>query len=150
MQEISLISLGTLLAFIGISTVQAQSPSAGSAASESGTSSAVAQLYVINDSGPTLIPTNQVVTDNGKRLVSLPRHAYAKLELRPGPHLLKPDPPLWKQQVLLNVVAGNRYFVVIAYKPERSWGAPLAGAPLLLREITEEQAAPLLNEMKQQ
>jgi len=27
----------------------------------------------------------------------------------------------WKQQVLLNVVAGKRYFVVVAYKPERSW-----------------------------
>jgi hypothetical protein len=63
---------------------------------------------------------------------------------------LKPDPPLWKQQILLNVVPGNHYFVVIAYKPERSWAAPLSGAPLVLHEITQEQAAPLLAEMKLQ
>jgi hypothetical protein len=97
-----------------------------------------------------VIPSNQVVTDNGTKLASLPRRTYAKVRLTPGRHLLKPDPPLWKQQVLLNVVPGNRYFVVVAYKPERSWAAPLAGAPLILHEITEEQAAPQLAEMKLQ
>jgi hypothetical protein len=110
----------------------------------------VADLYVFNDSGPTLIPSNQVVTDNGAKLVSLSRQAYAKLQLEPGPHLLKPDPPLWKQQVLLNAVAGKSYFVVVAYKPVRSWAFPLGGAPLILHEITQEQAAPLLKEMKAQ
>lgn len=107
----------------------------------------VAYLYVFNDSGRTLIPGNQVVTDNGARLVSLPRQTYARLQIAPGRHLLKPDPPLWKQQILLDAVAGQRYYVVIAYRPERSWAMPLAGAPLILREITEEQAAPLLKEM---
>jgi len=107
-------------------------------------------LYVFNDSGPTLIPGNQVVTDNGIRLVSLPRRTYAKVRLSPGSHLLKPDPPLWKQQVLLNVVAGNRYYVVVAYKPERSWSMALAGAPLVLHEITRDQAATMLAEMTPQ
>ena len=110
----------------------------------------VADLYVFNDSGRTLIPGNQVITDNGAQLVSLPRQTYARLKIAPGRHLLKPDPPLWKQQILLNAVAGQRYYVVIAYRPERSWAMPLAGAPLILREITEEQAAPLLREMAAQ
>jgi hypothetical protein len=124
---------------------------AGSDAAPAATSEiAAGVLYIFNDSGPTLIPSNQVVTDNGAKLASLPRRSYIKVKLSPGPHLLKPDPPLWKQQVLLDVVAGNRYFVVVAYKPERSWAAPQAGAPLILQQITEEQAAPLLAEMKPQ
>lgn len=108
------------------------------------------ELYIFNDSGRTLIPSDQVVCDNGRKLASLPRQTYLKLQVAPGPHLLKPDPPLWKQEVSLNVVAGARYFVVIAYRPERSWAAPLAGTPLILRQITEEQAAPLLRDMKAQ
>ncbi len=129
---------------------QAPGPDTPASAPESPQEVETGLLYVFNDSGPTLIPSNQVVTDNGAKLVSLPRRTYAKVRLAPGPHLLRPDPPLWKQQVLLSVVAGSRYFVVVAYKPERSWGAPLAGAPLVLHEITEEQAAPLLAEMKLQ
>jgi len=105
-------------------------------------------LYVFNDSGPTLIPSNQVVTDNGARLVSLPRRTYSTVQLVPGSHLLKSVPPLRTQQVQLNVVTGGRYFVVVAYRPERSWAFPLAGAALVLRQITEEQAAPLLAKMK--
>lgn len=107
-------------------------------------------LYIFNDSGPTLIPGKQVVTDNGARLVSLPRRTYAMVRLAPGPHLLKPNPPLWKQQVQLSVVAGSSYYVVIAYRPERSWALPFAGTPLVLKEITAEQAAPLLAKMKLQ
>jgi hypothetical protein len=140
---------GTLAAAALASSCLAQVPGPETAAStpETATEGAAGLLYVFNDSGPTLIPSNQVVTDNGARLVSLPRRTYAKVRLAPGPHLLKPDPPLWRQQVLLNVVPGNRYFVVVAYKPERSWAAPLAGAPLILHEITEEQATPLLAKM---
>jgi hypothetical protein len=109
---------------------------------------ALAELYIFNDSGRTLIPSDQVITDNGQRLVRLPRQTYIKLQISPGAHLLKPDPPLWKQEVSLNVVAGHRYYVVIAYRPERSWATPLAGAPLILREISEQEAVPLLHEMK--
>jgi hypothetical protein len=107
-----------------------------------------AELFIFNDSGPTLIPGNQTVTDNGRTLASLPRHTYVRLALKPGPHVLRPEPPLWKQEVALNALAGNRYFVVVAYRPERSWATPLAGAPLLLREISPEEAEPLLREMK--
>ena len=110
--------------------------------------SAKADVYLFNDSGRTLIPNDQVVTDNGRMVASLPRQTYVKLELAPGTHLLKPKPALWKQQVSLDVVPGRDYYVVVAYKPERSWAVPFAGAPLVLREITAEEAAPLLRELK--
>jgi hypothetical protein len=141
---------GTLAAAALAPSCLAQGPEPGTAASaaETAAEAEAGLLYVFNDSGRTLIASNQVVTDNGHKLTSLPRRTYAKVRLTPGRHLLKPDPPLWKQQVVLNVVAGTRYYVVVAYKPERSWAGPLAGAPLILREITEEQAAPLLAEMK--
>lgn len=112
--------------------------------------SAKADVYLFNDSGRRLIPSAQVVTDDGTKVASLPRQTYVKLELAPGAHLLKSKPALWKQQVSLDVVPGHDYYVVVAYKPERSWAVPLAGAPLVLREITEEEAAPLLREMNAQ
>lgn len=142
----------TLVALAGAPLCHAQAPDPTAAAPEPSATSEVTsgELYIFNDSGPTLIPGNQVVTDNSITLASLPRRTYLKVELAPGRHLLKPDPPLWKQQVALDVIPGNRYFVVIAYRPERSWAWPAADAPLILREITEEQAAPLLKEMKAQ
>ena len=109
-----------------------------------------ADVYLFNDSGRTLIPSDQVVTDNGKKIASLPRQTYVKLDLAPGTHLLKPKPALWKLQVSLDVVPSRDYYVVVAYKPERSWAVPFAGAPLVLREITEAEAEPLLRELKAQ
>ena len=107
-------------------------------------------LYVFNDSGRTLIASDQVISDNGMRLINLSRQTYAKVSLQVGQHQLRPDPFLWRQEVALSVTAGSRHYVVIAYKPERSWALPFAGTPLLLREISEEEAAPLLKEMKPQ
>ena len=75
---------------------------------------ATADVYLFNDSGRTLIPSDQVVTDNGKKIASLPRQTFTKLQLAPGAHLLKPKPALWKQQVSLDVLAGRTYFVVVA------------------------------------
>lgn len=111
---------------------------------------ATADVYLFNDSGRTLIPSDQVVTDNGKKVASLPRQTFVKLQFAPGTHLLKPKPALWKQHLSLDVLAGRTYYVVVAYKPERSWAVPFAGAPLILREITEEEAAPLLRDFAAQ
>lgn len=104
--------------------------------------------YVFNDSGWTLVPSDQALTDNGKELVRLPRQTYVRLTLPPGQHLLKPEPPLWEQEVRLAVKPGQRYFVVVAYKPERSWLLPFARTPLVLREVGEEAGTRLLKEMK--
>ena len=108
------------------------------------------ELVIFNDSGWTLIPSNQKVTDNGKALASLARATYVKVIVPAGPHLLRPDPFLWKQEVRLTIEPGTTHYIVIAYKPERSWALPAAGAPLVLREISESEAAPLLAAMKAQ
>jgi hypothetical protein len=110
----------------------------------------MAELYVFNDSGWTLIPSNQEVTDNGKPLASLPRQTYSRLFITPGRHVLRPEPFLWKQEVMLNAESGARYYVVIGYRPERSWAWPLAGPPLLMKQLSEEEARPLMTEMKRQ
>jgi hypothetical protein len=107
-----------------------------------------AELVIFNDSGKTLVPSDQKVTDNGKRLASLARQTYVKVAVAAGAHLLRPDPYLWKQEVRLTVEPGTTHYLVIAYKPERSWALPAAGAPLILKEISEAEAAPLLREMK--
>src|SRR5512141_530235 len=59
----------------------------------------MAELVIFNDSGKTLIPSDQKVTDNGKLLASLARQTYVKVAVAAGPHLLRPDPYLWKQEV---------------------------------------------------
>jgi hypothetical protein len=63
---------------------------------------------------------------------------------------LRPEPFLWKQEVRLEVAPGSRHYVVVAYKPERSWAMPFAGTPLILRELSEADALPLILEMKAQ
>lgn len=108
----------------------------------------VGYVYLLNDSGSTLIPGNMNVSDNGKRLVSLPRNAYTVIPLLPGIHLLQPTPTHYNQKVELKVSPGQKYYVVIAYKPGRSWAFPFAGSPVTLREISEQSAAVLLEKMK--
>jgi len=108
------------------------------------------EIIIFNDSGKTLIPSNQKVTDNGKACASLARQTYVKVTVPAGAHRLRPDPYLWKQEVDLAVEPGTTHYVVVAYKPERSWALPAAGAPLILKEISEAEAALLLREMKAQ
>jgi hypothetical protein len=110
----------------------------------------MAELVIFNDSGSTLIPSNQKVTDNGKVLGSVARQTYVKVVVAAGAHLLRPDPFLWKQEVRLTVEPGTTRYIVVAYMPERSWVLPAADAPLILKEITESEAAPLLRETKAQ
>ena len=127
----------------------AQEPAAPAAPPASAPEEA-GEVFLFNDSGPTLIAGNQNVTANGKRVASLPRKTWARLVFPPGPVLLRTDPFLWKQEVALTVRAGSKHYVVVAYRPERSWAAPFGGAPLLLREIGEAEATPLFGEMKAQ
>ena len=117
-------------------------------AEQAGAPAASGRLCIFNASGRTLVAGNQVVTDNGKVLASLPRRTYRCVELAPGDHVLRPDPYLWKQEVRLQVAPGSTYYVVIAYRPDRSWALPLSGPPLVLRQLTQQEAEPLLNGMK--
>ncbi len=103
----------------------------------------VVEIYLFNISGWTLIPSNQDVTDNGTPLASLPRRTYSKVELSPGTHELRVP---GQKLILLNTKEGDKYFVVFGYKPERSWAFPLAGNPVIMQQISEEEAQPLLKE----
>ena len=85
---------------------------------------------------------------SGRPLASLPRASYVELELAPGRHVLRTDPFLWKQELVLDVKPGQRHYVVVAYRPERSWALPFAGTPLLLKPLPEAEARALMREMQ--
>jgi len=106
----------------------------------------LARLYVFNISGRTLIPSNQDIIDNGKPLASLPRLTYTIAPIPPGMHDLR----LHGRNLVLNAEGGKRYFVVAGYRPERSWAFPLAGDPVVIKQITEDEARPLLQELTAQ
>jgi hypothetical protein len=71
------------------------------------------------------------------------------VSLRPGAHHLHPQYSR-KPEVTITAEAGQTYYVVIAYKPTRSWAAPVAGSPVLLKELSEREAGELMKEMKPQ
>ena len=107
------------------------------------TAEGAAEIYVFNISGWTLIPSNQDVTDNGKPLASLPRLTYKKAYIAPGAH----DLQLHGRKLILDAERGGRYFVVVGYRPERSWAFPLAGDPVVIKQVTEEEARPLMQDL---
>ncbi len=104
----------------------------------------VCKIYIFNISGWTLIPSNQELADNGKQLVSLPRQTYNKINIAPGVHELV----LHGRKLVLNAEMGKIYYVVMGYKPERSWAFPIGGDPVFIRQISEEEARPLLQQLK--
>jgi hypothetical protein len=115
-----------------------------------GAGSDKAELVLLNDSGATLLPTQRVVTDNGARLPVVARKAYARLSLAPGQHVLRTGSAFGEAQVVIEAVAGKRYFVVVADRPEKSWAGSLGGAQLLLKQLDAEQAAVALRDMQPQ
>ena len=64
----------------------------------------------------------------------------------PGVH----DLHLHGRKLALIAEAGMTHFVVAGYRPERSWAFPLAGDPVVIKQISEEEARPLLQELKPQ
>jgi len=108
----------------------------------------VAVLYIFNISGWTLIPSNQEVIDGEETIVSIPRNTYKKIAVSPGIHNLRPS---YRKlpKVDLKAIKGNTYYVVIGYRPERSWALPLLGDPMILKLISKDEAEPLLKELKQ-
>lgn len=106
----------------------------------------LAELYVFNISGWTLIPSNQDIIDNGKLLTSLPRLTYTAVRIPLGVHDLR----LHGRKLVVNVEGGKKYFVVAGYRPERSWAFPLAGDSVEIKQITEDEARPLLQQLTPQ
>jgi hypothetical protein len=104
-------------------------------------------LYVFNISGPTLIPSNQAVAERDQVLVSLPRLTWARLSIAPGAHDLYAH-PFKGRHVAFDAPGGGTLYLVIGYRPEKSWAFPLAGDPLAIRLISEADAQPLLQQLK--
>jgi hypothetical protein len=108
-----------------------------------------AVLYIVNDSGPTLMSSNQDITDNGEQIASLPRQTYVKLDIAGGHHEFRFKPfPQGKRVATLDAQAGQIYYLLVGYSPGRSWGFPFGGDPMTIRLIDEEQAAALMKGMK--
>jgi len=105
-----------------------------------------AELYIFNVSGWTLIPSNQDVTANEQLVASLPRGSYKRVYVRPGTHELR----LHGRRLKLEAVEGQTYYVTVGYRPELSWLFPLAGDPVVIKQISEEEARRLIGEMKPQ
>ncbi len=109
-----------------------------------------ATLFVLNVSGPTLFASNQDITANGKDLVSLPRNTYQKTALAPGSYEFRFKPfPTGKRVAHLVAEAGQTYYLVVGYSPAKSWAAPLAGDPMLIKLIAESEALTAMQGMKQ-
>lgn len=107
-----------------------------------------AQLYVFNISGATLFSQNQVVLDNGYEIVSVPRTQYQVAKIATGFHKFTLT---YRQKpfVELNAVEGETYYIIVGYRPEKSWAFPLGGDPVVLKQVSQEDAKLLLEQFQQ-
>lgn len=105
-----------------------------------------AELLLFNDSGWTLIPSNQDVTVNGHPLASLPRETYTRVFIAAGVHVLS----LHSRSIRIRLKPGERHYVALGYRPERSWLLPIMGDPVVIRPISEAEASDVAKMMKAQ
>ena len=92
---------------------------------------------------PTLY---QEISDNGKVLASLPRLTYTVARIPSGAHDLR----LHGRKLMLIADPDTTHYVVAGDRPERSWAFPLAGDSVEIKQITEDDARPLLQRLKAQ
>ena len=108
-----------------------------------------AELVVMNLSGPTLFASNQDLTDNGAPLASLPRLTYKRLPLAPGAHEFRfkgfPEGP---RVATLQAESGRTYYLVAAYRPERSMAFLVFGDSMVIKVVPEEEGSTVLKTLK--
>jgi hypothetical protein len=110
-----------------------------------------AELLVLNISGPTLISSNQNITDNGLAFISLPRQTYRSIRIQPGNHEYRfDDTPRGKRFASLQAEVGRKYYLVVGYSPAKSWARGLAGDPMTIEFVSEEDAQKLIADMRRQ
>ena len=109
-----------------------------------------AELVVLNASGPTLIASNLDVVNNGALIVSLARLTYQTVRVAPGVHefRFKEWPTGARFARRREAEPRKTYYLVVADNPARSMALPFAGDSMAIRIVTEEQAKPLMKEMK--
>ena len=108
-----------------------------------------ATLVVMNISGPTLVSSNQEITDNGSEIASLPRRTYKTLPIGAGHHEFRFKAfPQGKRVATLEAESGKTYYLVVGYSPGRSWAFPFGGDPMTIKIVGQDEALPLMKEMK--
>ena len=105
----------------------------------------MAELYLLNDSGWTLIPLHEDVIDNGNQIASLPRLRYVRIFITPGRHVLRPGPVTLG--ITLDAAPGGTYYVAVAYKSGAPWAFPYAGNPLVIKQVSAHEGRGLIEEM---
>jgi hypothetical protein len=103
-----------------------------------------ALVYVLNGSGRTLFGGSQTFKIDDRDAVKLGRREYSELAIAPGTHTFKAA----SEKLALDLEAGKYYFVMYAYRPEKSWAAPLAGSPVFFGTVTEDRARELFSEFE--
>ena len=133
------------MAVLLVSGCASEAPKVVGPAGVAPSNDAVARIYVFNISGPTLISQNQKIVDNGSVLVSLPRNTYKIVTVSAGNHVLgfqyRKNPT-----VNINAVKGGSYYIVAGYNPLKSWAFPIAGDPLVIQQISKEEAQALIEQ----
>jgi len=110
-----------------------------------------AELIVLNISGPTLIPSNQNITDNGLAFISLPRQTYQSIRIQPGNHEYRFDhTPQGKRFARLQAEVARTYYLVVGYNPAKSWASGLAGDPMTIELVSKEDAQKLIADLRRQ
>lgn len=97
-----------------------------------------ALLYLFNGSGRSLLGGKYGVKCDGKKIAELPRTTYSVVALDPGKHKLQTSSGGGKLD--LTAEAGKRYFVLLAYWPDRSWATTPEDRPLFFEQVEEDRA----------
>jgi hypothetical protein len=105
-----------------------------------------ALLYLFNGSGRSLLGGKLGVKCDGKKLAELPRTTFSVVTLNPGPHMLQTTSGGGKLD--LTAESGQRYFVLVAYWPEKSWATTPEDQPLYFAPIEEARAQQLIPRAK--
>lgn len=100
-----------------------------------------ALVYVFNASGATLIKNNYQVKADGRRIADLPRSTYSVVAMMPGSHKLESA----GRKVELTLTEGQRAFVVVAYRPEKS-PFPLGGSPIVFKTVSDGRAKVMISQ----
>lgn len=84
---------------------------------------------MFNASGSTLIKDNYEVKADGRRIADLPRNSYSVVAMAPGTHKLESA----GRKLTVTLAEGQRGFVVVAYRPDKSCGSVVRMLPRLDR-----------------
>ena len=87
-----------------------------------------ALIYLCNDSGPTLIPQDQSVSDETGVVASLPRLTCTVRQMQAGDHTLELTGS--GRKLPIKITAAKTYYVRLGYSPVKSYFVGLAGDPL--------------------